>query len=283
MPPDSSPGRIYTEINRFSPRNRQWRSDIGFGRRWRPGRSLRAGGRRSERRSSVKGNRCEQDEAQSDEFEVQHPGPRRPARQPPGAEKGGSPHQPHPGTRVRRCRCSLPGLTGFTTWRCEGTDADRRRPCALSRRRARISRVEAASSCAPRHPRHLPGPWRPARMFGPWPNRNPEASSRRQVRRSIPKRQGAGATIGVGIPKRQVAGRCDDRGMRNSGDLLIADSPCLPYPLRPPERCPSGRRSTPGKCVYVDSVPRVRIPPSPPITQLKQQFTEIVPQIVPQK
>ncbi len=30
------------------------------------------------------------------------------------------------------------------------------------------------------------------------------------------------------------------------------------------ERCPSGRRSTPGKCVYVSSVPRVRIPPSPP-------------------
>ena len=29
------------------------------------------------------------------------------------------------------------------------------------------------------------------------------------------------------------------------------------------ERCPSGRRSTPGKCVY-GNVPRVRIPPSPP-------------------
>ena len=31
-----------------------------------------------------------------------------------------------------------------------------------------------------------------------------------------------------------------------------------------PERCPSGRRSTPGKCVWVDSPSRVRIPPSPP-------------------
>ena len=31
------------------------------------------------------------------------------------------PDQPHPGTRVRCCRCSLPGLTGFTTCRCEGT------------------------------------------------------------------------------------------------------------------------------------------------------------------
>ena len=30
-------------------------------------------------------------------------------------------HQPHPGTRVRCCRCSLPGLTGFTTCRREGT------------------------------------------------------------------------------------------------------------------------------------------------------------------
>ena len=32
------------------------------------------------------------------------------------------------------------------------------------------------------------------------------------------------------------------------------------------ERCPSGRRSTPGKCVYATSVPRVRIPLSPPLT-----------------
>ncbi len=31
-----------------------------------------------------------------------------------------------------------------------------------------------------------------------------------------------------------------------------------------PERCPSGLRSTPGKCVYGKTVPRVRIPPSPP-------------------
>ena len=30
------------------------------------------------------------------------------------------------------------------------------------------------------------------------------------------------------------------------------------------ETCPSGWRSTPGKCVYVNSVSRVRIPPSPP-------------------
>jgi hypothetical protein len=32
------------------------------------------------------------------------------------------------------------------------------------------------------------------------------------------------------------------------------------------ERCPSGRRSTPGKCVYGKTVPRVRIPLSPPLT-----------------
>ena len=31
-----------------------------------------------------------------------------------------------------------------------------------------------------------------------------------------------------------------------------------------PERCPSGLRSAPGKCVYVKSVSRVRIPVSPP-------------------
>ncbi len=37
---------------------------------------------------------------------------------------GGSPHQPNFGTRHRRCRCSLPGLTGFTVGRREGTDTD---------------------------------------------------------------------------------------------------------------------------------------------------------------
>ena len=30
------------------------------------------------------------------------------------ARKGGGADQPHPGTRTSRCRCSLPGLTGFT-------------------------------------------------------------------------------------------------------------------------------------------------------------------------
>jgi len=34
--------------------------------------------------------------------------------------EGGS-YPPHPGTRVYRCRCSLPGLTGFTTYRCGRT------------------------------------------------------------------------------------------------------------------------------------------------------------------
>ena len=31
----------------------------------------------------------------------------------------------------------------------------------------------------------------------------------------------------------------------------------------PPERCPSGRRSTPGKCVWVNSPSRVRLEPPP--------------------
>ena len=35
------------------------------------------------------------------------------------------------------------------------------------------------------------------------------------------------------------------------------------------ERCLSGRKSTPGKCVY-GNVSRVRIPPSPPISSLEQ-------------
>ena len=39
--------------------------------------------------------------------------------------KGGNPNQPHPGARVSCCRCSLPGLTGFTTYRREGTGVGR--------------------------------------------------------------------------------------------------------------------------------------------------------------
>ena len=31
-----------------------------------------------------------------------------------GAGEEGGADQPHPGTRAGRCRCSLPGLTGFT-------------------------------------------------------------------------------------------------------------------------------------------------------------------------
>ena len=30
--------------------------------------------------------------------------------------------QQHSGTRIHRCGCSLPGLTGFTVYRCEGTN-----------------------------------------------------------------------------------------------------------------------------------------------------------------
>ena len=41
--------------------------------------------------------------------------------------KGGNPNQPHPGARVYCCRCSLPGLTGFTTYRREGTGVGRHR------------------------------------------------------------------------------------------------------------------------------------------------------------
>src|SRR5690554_4983184 len=39
-----------------------------------------------------------------------------------GGEQGWQPCQPHPGTRRYRYGCSLPGLTGFTANRCEGTD-----------------------------------------------------------------------------------------------------------------------------------------------------------------
>jgi hypothetical protein len=35
---------------------------------------------------------------------------------------GGNPCPPHPGARVHCCRCSLPGLTGFTTCRREGAN-----------------------------------------------------------------------------------------------------------------------------------------------------------------
>jgi len=40
--------------------------------------------------------------------------------------KGGSPYPPGPGTRNHRYRCSLPGLTGFTTSRRGGTGTGHR-------------------------------------------------------------------------------------------------------------------------------------------------------------
>ena len=41
-----------------------------------------------------------------------------------------------------------------------------------------------------------------------------------------------------------------------------------------PERCLSGLKSTPGKCVYVNSVSRVRIPPSPPLTSSRDKQSQ---------
>ena len=50
------------------------------------------------------------------------------------------------------------------------------------------------------------------------------------------------------------------------------------------ERCPSGRRSTPGKCVCVNSVPRVRIPPSPPslssLRIIRDMFSKLTPEML---
>ena len=45
---------------------------------------------------------------------------------------------------------------------------------------------------------------------------------------------------------------------------MTASPPAAPGRLHPPpERCPSGRRSTPGKCVWVNSPSRVRLEPPP--------------------
>lgn len=41
--------------------------------------------------------------------------------------KGGGSRQPHPGARRHCYRCSLPGLTGFTAYRREGTGGNRHR------------------------------------------------------------------------------------------------------------------------------------------------------------
>ena len=69
------------------------------------------------------------------------------------AEMSGNPNQPHPGTRVRCYRCSLPGLAGFTTCRCEGTGKGRHRRTGSrsSRPGAHISRSLTPSIAAPTH------------------------------------------------------------------------------------------------------------------------------------
>ena len=45
-------------------------------------------------------------------------------------------------------------------------------------------------------------------------------------------------------------------------ETVICSPDASKFPVKK-ERCPSGRRSTPGKCVYSKRVPRVRIPFSP--------------------
>jgi len=54
----------------------------------------------------------------------------------PACPEGGNPYPPHPGTRIGCYRCSLPGLTGFTTYRCEGTDTGHHEPFKPSGARA---------------------------------------------------------------------------------------------------------------------------------------------------
>ena len=84
------------------------------------------------------------------------------------------------------------------------------------------------------------------------------------------RRAQASVTKVVQTNPRHVATRVRSDTHNASGRFMVDAPPPiasrrrLPYALHPAERCPSGRRSTPGKCVYVDSVPRVRIPPSPP-------------------
>ena len=66
-----------------------------------------------------------------------------------GEENWRRPKQPHPGTRVSGYRCSLPGLAGFTAYRCEGTawaTTDSASDSNQSQQRARIL-AESGQSC----------------------------------------------------------------------------------------------------------------------------------------
>ena len=73
---------------------------------------------------------------------------------------GGDPCPPHPGARVHCCRCSLPGLTGFTIYRRGGTDEGRHRPllqgCARETGIAEAARTGAVTSSTPNRGRHCP-------------------------------------------------------------------------------------------------------------------------------
>jgi hypothetical protein len=60
-----------------------------------------------------------------------------------------TPIQPHLGTRVRCCRCSLPGLTGFTAYRCEGTGQGHHRGPVSYRRHCTLGRAASALTAAP--------------------------------------------------------------------------------------------------------------------------------------
>ncbi len=57
---------------------------------------------------------------------------------------GGIPYQPHPGARIHCCRCSLPGLTGFTACRRESADTEHHYPPIL---RAESPRCKPRVNC----------------------------------------------------------------------------------------------------------------------------------------
>ena len=71
------------------------------------------------------------------------------------------------------------------------------------------------------------------------------------------------ATNASGLRRKQYAFYAVFLALMGAADASLI-RPVLDF--RPTERWPSGRRRTPGKCVY-GNVSRVRIPPSPPIQQ----------------
>ncbi len=154
-----------------------------------------------------------------------------------------------------RCPSGLRSTPGKCVWVNSPSRVRLEPPPGGERTRRRRSRRAAPKGVSRRRRRIIP----------PSP---PPASPDRHLPHSLPASYDTPRD--EGDHARPATTSCESRHVQKERRKRRTRVPGFGWPgflQSPPERCPSGRRSTPGKCVWVNSSSRVRIPPSPPLLQ----------------